>query len=112
MELKEFIENALIQLLEGISSAQEKAKEIGGEVNPYLNDESQSKHGFLNSSGDSAAVVNFDVALTATEGTGTKAGISVLGGAINLGAGGQSSNESSVVSRIKFSVPVVLPKSK
>ena len=112
MELNEFVENALTQLIEGVHAAQDKAKEVGGEINPHINDGNQTKLGFLNASGRSAAIVNFDVALTASEGTGTNAGISVLGGAINLGAGGQSSNENSVVSRIQFSVPVVMPSGR
>ncbi|KKL18993.1 hypothetical protein LCGC14_2469950 [marine sediment metagenome] len=112
MELNEFVENALSQLLQGVSAAQSKAAEIGGEINPRINDNNQTKLGFLNSSGLSASIVKFDVALTASEGSGTKAGISVLGGAVNLGAGGQSSNENSVVSRIQFSVPIVLPSSR
>ena len=112
MELNEFIEATLLQIIEGVNSAGSKAAEFGGEVNPRINadQKEESKHGFLNASGRSAAIVRFDVALSASEGTGTKGGISVLGGAINLGAGGHSSQENSTVSRIQFSVPLILPR--
>jgi len=110
MELNEFVENALTQLLEGVIAAQSKAAKIVGEISPHILDDNQIKLGFLNASGQSASVIKFDVALSVSEGSGTNAGINVLGGAINLGAGGQSAIENSTVSRIQFSVPIVLPR--
>ena len=56
-----------------------------------------------------ATVVSFDVALTATKETGTKGGIGVVAGIVSLGSAGQSSNENTSVSRVKFDVPVSLP---
>jgi hypothetical protein len=53
--------------------------------------------------------VEFDVAVSAIEGTGTKAGVGVLAGAFNFGASGSSNQESQTASRIKFSVPITLP---
>ncbi len=58
-----------------------------------------------------AQMINFDVALTVTEGTGTKGGIGVVTGIFTLGSAGQSEAESSTVSRVKFAIPVVLPES-
>lgn len=112
MELKDFIDNALTQIMEGVSSAQKKIDEFGGVINPHMHGGKQVQLGLHYTSEGSASVVKFDVALSVTEGTNTKAGISVLGGAINLGAGGQSSNQNTVVSRLEFSVPIVLPSSQ
>ena len=56
-----------------------------------------------------ASVVAFDVALTATEGTGSKGGIGVVAGIVSLGTAGHSNNENTSVSRVQFSIPVVLP---
>ena len=53
--------------------------------------------------------VKFDVAVTATEGTGTKGGIGVVAGVFALGSQEQSSAEVSAVSRLKFAVPIALP---
>ena len=113
MDLKEFVAQTLTQIVEGVKDSQTKTAEMGGEVNPHLNTTHAElgKQGFLWAGGRYAQVVQFDVALTVVEGTGTKGGIGVFAGAVTLGSSGQSKSESSSVSRVKFSVPLVLPKS-
>ncbi len=114
MDLKEFVSQTLAQIVEGVKEAQSVATDLGGEVNPHLNTThaEMGKQGILWAGGRYAQVVQFDVALTVVEGTGTKGGIGVFAGAVNLGSSGQSKSESSSVSRVKFSVPLVLPKSQ
>lgn len=113
MDLKEFVAQTLTQIIAGVRDSQASAKEHGAEVNPHLNTShgEAGKQGFLWSGEAYAQVVQFDVALTVSEGTGTKGGIGVFAGAVTLGSSGQSKAESSSVSRVKFSVPLVLPKS-
>jgi hypothetical protein len=53
--------------------------------------------------------VEFDVALTVAEGTGTKGGIGIVAGASALGSTGQSTAQNSSVSRVQFNVPLALP---
>jgi len=81
-------------------------------LTPHINSshEQLGKQGFLFSSESIVQIVNFDVALTVVEGTGTKGGIGVFAGAVNLGSSGQSNNETSSVSHVKFSIPLRLPK--
>ena len=114
MDLKEFVSQTLMQIIEGVSETQSQAKEFEAEVNPHLNSthSEMGKQGFLWAGGRAAQIVQFDVALTVVEGKGTKGGIGVFAGAINLGSAGQSQSESSSVSRVKFCVPVVLPRGK
>ena len=111
MDLREFINQTLTQIAEGVSEAQRRCKELGAEVNPHLNTshEQAGKQGFLNASGVFSPVVQFDVALTVSEGSGTKGGIGVFAGAVTLGSSGQSQSEKSSVSRVKFAVPMSLP---
>jgi hypothetical protein len=111
VDLREFITQTLTQIASGVRDAQATARSVGAEVNPHITTTwpEASKHGFLNASERFASIVQFDVALTVTEGTNTKGGIGVFAGAINLGSSGQSQNEQSTVSRIKFTVPIVLP---
>ena len=54
--------------------------------------------------------LEFDVAVTATEGSEKKAGIGVA--MAMFGAGGQASSNTmnTSISRIRFTVPVILPK--
>jgi len=112
MDLQDFVSMTLTQIISGVKSAQTAAHEHGGVVNPCLNSGTveSGKQGFLWCKSGYAQVVQFDVALTVTEGTGSKAGIGVFAGAVNLGAAGQSKSEQSTVSRIKFAVPLILPE--
>jgi hypothetical protein len=114
MELRDFVSETLVQIAEGVSSAQERSKELGAYVNPQLTGSTTDavQHGFLKSQFGAAQIVGFDVALTVTEGKGTKGGIGIIAGAITLGSSGQSTSENSSVSRVKFSVPLILPVTK
>ncbi|MBI1424058.1 MAG: hypothetical protein GC149_11370 [Gammaproteobacteria bacterium] len=111
MDLKEFISETMIQIISGVVEAQEQAKNIGGTVSPRLTAGSEfgAQHGFLRSEGGAAQIVQFDVALTAKEGSGTKGGIGIVSGIVSLGTSGQSQEENASVSRVKFSVPLILP---
>ena len=112
MELKDFIAETLKQIIEGAGDAQIYAKEKGASINPelHLNTSIASSTGHLKTlNGKNASTIEFDVAVTATEGTGTKGGIGIIAGAINLGSSGQTNHEKMSVSNIKFSVPLSLP---
>ena len=112
VELKEFISQALADIVQGVLDAQQVLGANGKYINPELSTQqgTHEKHGKLVSiQGQLVQTVEFDVAVTATDGAGTKGGISVVAGVFALGSQGQSSEEISAVSRIKFSVPITLP---
>lgn len=111
MDLKEFITETIVQIVEGVVDAQDKTKESGARVSPKLTGGASlgAQHGFLGADGGATQVVQFDVALTAKEGTGTKGGIGIVSVIVSLGASGESHEENASVSRVKFSVPVTLP---
>ncbi|EIQ1514463.1 hypothetical protein LUR59_004661 [Vibrio parahaemolyticus] len=114
MELKEFITEALTQIVEGVHEAQVKVDASGAEINPIVRGGidyvAQNGGGLATANGNYAQLVEFDVAVTVTEGQGTKGGIGIVAGAINLGSTGQSNSENSSVSNLKFKVPVALPQ--
>jgi len=87
MELKEFISQTLVEIVEGVQDAKDTAKH--GTIMP------QSRAG-------TAQQVHFDVAVTTTSSTtgGGKVSVMGIGGEI----GGQSEHQA--VSRIKFDVPI------
>lgn len=112
MDLKQFVAQALADVVQGVLDAQQALAANGRYINPELStgQGTHEKHGKLVSiQGQLVQSVEFDVAVTATEGTGSKGGIGVVAGVFALGSQGQSSAETSAVSRIKFSVPVTLP---
>ncbi|CAD7344985.1 hypothetical protein X12_001115 [Xanthomonas arboricola] len=107
MELKDFIKLTLVQIAEGVKEAQEEAKKIGGNVNPYTHFVTQGMGTHL-SRGETQQV-KFDVAITASESTASKEGIGVVVAAIALGKRNEVSDQSMSVSRVSFEVPLALP---
>jgi hypothetical protein len=112
MNLRDFIAEGLAEVVQGVLDAQTALGENGKYVNPELSTQQgplQQQGGHVSIQGQLVQYVEFDVAVTATEGTGTRGGIGVVAGFVALGSQGQSSQEQSAVSRIKFTVPLTLP---
>ena len=114
MDLRDFIKETLVQIAGGVSDAQSELSDTNAVVSPtispsYVSNGRSQMLPTLSGEVNSATVVSFDVALTATEESGTKGGIGVVAGIVSLGSTGQSSNENTSVSRVKFDVPVTLP---
>ena len=110
MDLDEFVEKGLVQLVQGVEKAQNRLLATGStaELSPPI----QTEWGDLVKSGLSVSrrglpvqEVEFDVAVTATEMAEAKGGLKVV---ISSLSGGLSSTDS-VSSRMKFRVPVTLP---
>jgi len=112
MDLKTFVAETITQIIEGVKEAQDRAKAAEGHVNPRLAGpiaKQLMEHKMFFAGGGIAQFVEFDVAVIATEGTGTKSGLGVVVGAFTLGSTGESRGENSASSRVKFTVPVTLP---
>lgn len=109
MELKDFISQTIVAILDGVSDARrQKGEDI---VNPGITMRISDKD--LHSRGELVAEqgriireVQFDVAVTTAEGTGTKGGIGIFVAGLGLGSQGQTDKATSSVSRITFSVPI------
>ena len=121
MDLQTFIRETLVQIASGISEASAAVSDSGAIVNPAnvspTNQPGSPIYGQIIPRRDSVMrryvqSVTFDVAIAASEGTGTRGGIGVVVGAIALGSQGQSNAASSTTSRIQFSVPIALPESQ
>lgn len=114
MELREFVSRTLIDIAGGVQDAQKVASDSGARFNPKLRNvftgstSAGAVLGWSQNDGHAVLLAEFDVAVTATEGTQTQGGIGVVGGLVNLGSKGQSDQASAQASRIKFCVPFVL----
>jgi chemotaxis protein CheY-P-specific phosphatase CheC len=111
MELQQFVSEALKQIVSGISDAQKEMVGIKAFINPpdprYYGVSSQGCHLQY---GDSVVQnIEFDVAVTTSEGKETKGGIGIFVGSVGVGTQGKSDSSSMSVSRIKFSVPIAFP---
>jgi hypothetical protein len=112
MDLKTFVAETITQIIEGVKGAQEGAKQLGGHVNPLIAGPvapELMKHKMFVATGGVAQFVEFDVAVTATEGSGSKGGVGIVVGAFTLGSTGESRGEHTASSRVRFAVPVTLP---
>ncbi|MBU1487110.1 hypothetical protein KKH56_03560 [bacterium] len=104
MKLKEFVSGSLMEIFEGVKEVHDKMGKIypGGMPENYI----RQGH-FLTTDRKIGSFVEFDVAVTVSEESGTKGGIGVFSGLINLGTSGESSKSDTSLSRVKFQVPIV-----
>lgn len=109
MNLEEFVAETIKQIISGISKTHVHAKEKGATVNPRLACTIYSGNKGRVEPRSPIHSVEFDVAVTTTEGKGTKGGIGIFVGPVGLGSKGQSESSNTSMSRIKFSVPIVFP---
>jgi hypothetical protein len=113
MKLEDFVTETIKQIINGVKVAQEYAVGVQAKVNPRFRafgDKSIAK--WVDSDqGLAVQEIEFDVAISAVEGTETKGGIGIFIGPVGLGSQGKSEASSSAVNRIKFSIPLVLPPS-
>ena len=108
MNLQDFVKTALVEIVAGVAAAKVEMKQHGSNAGsfPLYGD---TKGVRTDGENKQVQVVEFDVALADASSTGTKGGIGVFLGAVNLGSQGASHGEKTSTSRIKFSVPIVLP---
>lgn len=103
MNLAEFVEESLSEILVGIKAAQ--SKEGGGAVGAELAGAPPPGSQLFSSGYGSFTIVDFDVSVVAETQTAGKAGIRVW--SIGAEGGGQHSSQQS--SRIRFSVHLRIP---
>ena len=108
MELKEFIQITLQQIVEGVANAQKETAPIGAVINP--SGVGYTQNGQWNRYDHAMPyAVEFDVGLTTTDKKGASEGIGVFLGSINLGKKNDSGVENIAITKVKFTVPLVLP---
>ena len=104
MTLKDFITATLVEIQGGVQAAIDQTikNKVGGAINPSWGTTKNIKASLIEK-------VQFDIAVTvADKSSGSaEAGIKVVG--IKIGGSGSGSMETSNVSRIQFSIPIVPP---
>ena len=108
MELKEFVKVTIEQIIEGASAAQDSVSSKGAIINPA--GVQFQKDGSWNTYKDAMPQnVEFDVALTSTDKSGSTEGVGVFLGGVSLGKKNEAGVEQVAMTKVKFSIPVVLP---
>jgi hypothetical protein len=108
VQLREFVKITIEEIVEGAAQAQASIKERGGIVNPS-NMSFQKDGSWNNYQHAMPQEVLFDVALTSTDKAGTTEGIGVFLGSISLGKKNASDVEHVAITKVRFTVPLVLP---
>ena len=111
MELKDFIKETITQIINGVVEAQEQISKHGAEINPKkVQFREAGQHNYYNSG--KPQNIDFDIGLTTIQKNGSTEAIGVFLGSISLGKKNEAEDEHTAVSRIKFSLPLVLPSGK
>ncbi len=111
MNLEDFVSETLVQITNGVVEAQRQVSDTGALVNPFMKVIGK-KHSIGQAelrTGEIVSLVEFDVAVMATEGKETKGGIGIVTAVAGPGSTGKSDRLSGSESRIKFGVPLLLP---
>ena len=116
MQLHEFITETLSQIAKGVGDANQKLQGTSAIVNPrdvnYNTNENIRAYGWLTERKEklrAVHLVEFDIAVTATDGKENKGGIGVALGSIGLGTARKEEHERVAQNRISFSIPMVYP---
>jgi hypothetical protein len=113
MDLKKFITQSLVEIMTGLKDAQDQLRGSHARICPTLSDAitpggQQTLIG-RSTKGQAIALVEYDIAVEASNEAGGGGEIKVLGGLIGAGVEGKKSKAEKIASRIKFSVPVAYP---
>lgn len=116
LSLKEFVSDSLVQIVAGVTDAQEKTSKQGARISPqgYTPHDKMDSVLILPSLATTTRYgqyVDFDVAVTARGIDKAEGGTGIFVAALALGVKGSEETESSAISRLKFRVPVFLPVS-
>jgi hypothetical protein len=111
MKLSDFVAETIKQISDGLNQAQQQLAKNGEEVNPCVSGEEKemAKVGSFYHRSNRAVqtrVIEFDVLLSAAKDQGTAGSVGVSTVLIGGGVRGQSSEQSALANRIKFSIPV------
>lgn len=119
MQLKDFVSQTLIQIIEGVAEAQEHTRATDGyidqrdRVNPKLMDRAdhapKGKY-YTTQMGELVQMVKFDVAVTTEKSSNAKAGGGIRVAGVGFGGDVAAGDKDTSLSRVSFEVPLAFPR--
>lgn len=113
MELKDYIKETLTQIIQGVSAAQEFAEKNDSKINPndlQLSYYKGDKPVYADRNNNYAQIIDFEISITITEENSSKGGVGVFLGSLGVGGNIENQLSNNNINKIKFSIPVFLPK--
>lgn len=105
MELREFIKTTLEEIAGGVAGAKPEFENLGGEINPNV-DRTQN----TSITGKRKLIeIQFEVSLADNSTDSKGGGIGVLLSIVSVGGNKTSEKEIQSLTKVEFSVPVILP---
>lgn len=110
MELKDFIRETLVEIINGVKDAQSAIRDTGAYINPPVHS-SNEKRSSVSFSGHKSMIydVDFDIAVTASDSSGAKGGIGVFLVGVGIGTKAELNESNVSQNKIKFQVPITYP---
>ena len=120
MNLEEFVQATLCQIIGGVRKAQEETRlpdrhhSEADLINPrvmYSADNAPKEKYFARVDRNLIHFVSFDVAVTSEQSTQGNGGFSIKVAGLGLNASASGTDRDTVVSRVKFEIPLAYPQS-
>lgn len=108
MDIKDFVENTLLQIVQGVNSANEKLKDTGAIISSKNVRPLREGTTYNSSTSDLVNLIEFDIAVTVNEKDTANGGMGIKIAGISIGGGLQNETANQSISKIKFSIPLTL----
>lgn len=111
MELKQYVKETLLQIIDGVKEAQEEALEKGAIINPVNIRGGNAANEYININDNSVCVnnIDFEVEISTTDETNTSTGIGIYVAGLGLGTKNNDKGRNLATNKLAFSVPTTLP---
>ena len=111
MDLKEFTKQALVQITEAVTEANDSISQLGAFVVSSNANNITNRMWATDNAGNAHASIDveFDIAVTAANEEGSKNGMIAVVSFLNLGSSSEDKTVHQEISRIKFTLPLALP---
>lgn len=113
MELKEFIKEAVSQIADAVTELNEGTTEFKLIANPIRTSSGDSSDLIILDDGCRKITnIDFNLSLTTSENKGSDAKIGVFASVVGIGASSNENAQNESVSKINFTLPVLLPSKR
>jgi len=118
MKLGDFIAQTINEIINGVSQAQENAKDKGAQINPRHVSWNEGRKSYIMKDVPGAdefplvTEIDFDILLTIGNDDKAQGGIGIFAASVGLGVKGELKEHTESVNRINFQILAKLPQQK